>query len=167
VLRIGVVSDSHHRFLHVAAMRERCGQLDWLLHAGDHLADAARIAGDLGVDPAHVRAVAGNCDFPLTEPDELLLELEQVRLLLVHGHRHGVKSGPQRLLYRARELGVRVAIFGHTHIPFLEEAHGVLLLNPGSLSMPRRYGDPPSCAVLEVEGGRVVARHVFLRDDHA
>lgn len=165
MLRIGVVSDSHRQFTYVAAMRERCGRLDWLLHAGDHLSDAARIAADLGVDPACVRAVAGNCDFPETEPDELLLELEQVRILMVHGHRHGVKFGPQRLFYRAQEVGARVAVFGHSHVAFLADAGGVLLLNPGSLSQPRRPGDPPSCAVLELADGQASARLQFLGED--
>lgn len=165
MLRIGVVSDSHRRFAYVPDMREKCGRLDWLLHAGDHLSDAPRIAADLGVDPSRVRAVAGNCDFPETEPDELLLELEQVRILMVHGHRYGVKSGPQRVLYRAQEAGARVAIFGHSHVSFLEEVGGVLLLNPGSLSLPRRPGDLPSCAVLELAGGEVRARLQILGED--
>jgi len=162
MLRVGVVSDSHRRFGLVPSMRDQCGRLDWLLHAGDHLTDAPRIAATLGVDPDRVRGVVGNCDFPATEPAELLLELGGVKVLLVHGHQHGVKSGPQRLLYRAQEVGARVAIFGHSHIPFLEDVNGVLLLNPGSLSMPRRPQDPPSCAVLEIADGAVQARHIYL-----
>jgi len=162
MLRGGVVSDSHRRFGMVASMRAQCGRLDWLLHAGDHLTDAPRIAEAVGVEPDRVRAVAGNCDFPETEPAEVLLELAGVRILLVHGHQHGVKTGPQRLLYRAQEVGARVAVFGHSHIPFLEDVGGVLLLNPGSLSMPRRPQDPPSCAVLELADGAVQARHIFL-----
>ncbi|MFO7273961.1 MAG: metallophosphoesterase [Bacillota bacterium] len=162
MLRVGVVSDTHRRFGLVASMRAQCGQLDWLLHAGDHLTDAPRIAAELGVDPERVRAVAGNCDFLVTEPAELLLELGGVKVLLVHGHQYGVKSGPQRLLYRAKELGARVAVFGHSHVPFLEEVDGVLLLNPGSLSMPRWPQDRPSFAVLELADGAVRAYHVFL-----
>jgi len=167
MLRVGVVSDSHRRFGNVPAMRAQCGRLDWLLHAGDHLADAARIASDLGVDRSRVRAVVGNCDFPATEPAELLLELGGVKLLMVRGHHHGVNAGPQRLLYRAHEVGARVAIFGHSHIPFLEDVGGVLLLNPGSLSLPRRPQDPPSCAVLEIADGTVRAHHVFLGEEAA
>lgn len=167
MLRVGVVSDSHRRFGLVASMRAQCGRLDWLLHAGDHLTDAPRIAAALGVDADRVRAVAGNCDFPATEPAELLLELGGVKVLMVHGHQHGVKAGPQRLFYRAREVGARVAVFGHSHIPFLEDVDGVLLLNPGSLSMPRRPQDPPSCAVLEIADGAVRAYHVFLGGETA
>lgn len=162
MVRIGVVSDSHRGFYHVAEMLAQAGKLDWLLHAGDHLQDAARIAADLGLAPEQVRAVVGNCDYPRTEPGEVLLEVEQVRIYMTHGHLHGVKSNLQRLHYRAQELGARVAIFGHSHVAVVTDVGGVMLLNPGSLSQPRRWEDRPSWALLEVDGHQVTARHFFF-----
>lgn len=91
MVRIGVVSDSHGSYRNVGRMRNECGRLDWFLHAGDHMQDAARIAVNLGVDPSRVRAVVGNCDYPAQKPDELLLEIEGVKIYLTHGHAHGVK----------------------------------------------------------------------------
>lgn len=44
---------------------------------------------------------------------------------------------PLRVVLRARELGCGAALFGHTHIPFLDEGGDVILLNPGSPSQPR------------------------------
>jgi len=161
MLRIGVVSDSHGSFRNLERLRELCGRLDWLLHAGDFLCDAAPIAETLGVDPERVRAVAGNCDFPVTRPGEVLEELEGVRLYLVHGHQLGVKTGLHRIHLRAQEVGARVAIFGHTHVPVLADVGGVMLLKPGSLAKPR-LGEPPSAAVLEVAGGEVRAEQLFL-----
>lgn len=162
MVKIGVVSDSHGSFRNVGRMRNACGRLDWFFHAGDHIADAARIAVNLGVDPSRVRAVAGNCDFPTSKPEDLVVEIEGVRIYMTHGHGYGVKANLQRIHYRAQEVGARVAIFGHSHIPVLTDVGGVLLLNPGSISEPRRPTDPPSCALLEVEQGSVTARHIFF-----
>lgn len=162
MVRIGVVSDSHGNFRNIGRVRNEFGRLDWFLHAGDHLRDAARIATNLGVDPSRVRAVAGNCDVPTTQPEEITVEIEGVKIYMAHGHLHGVKSNPQRLYYRAQELGARVAIFGHSHVPLLADINGVLLFNPGSISLPRRLEDPPSAGVLTIENGDINAWHIFI-----
>lgn len=160
--RIAVVSDSHGNFRHIGRYRNECGRMDWFLHAGDHMKDAARIAVNLGVDPSRVRVVAGNCDYPTTQPEEITVEIEGVKLYMTHGHAYGVKSDLQRIHYRAQEVGARVAIFGHSHVPVLAEVGGILLFNPGSISEPRRPTDPPSGGVLTIENGEVTAQHIFI-----
>lgn len=162
MVRIGVVSDSHLSFRNVGRMRTECGRLDWLLHAGDHLRDADRISANLGIDPSRVRAVVGNCDYPATKPEEVLLEIEGVKIYMTHGHGYGVKSDLQRIHYRGQEVGARVVIFGHSHVAVLAEVDGIMLFNPGSISQPRRLEDPPSCGLLEIEQGQVQARHIFF-----
>ena len=51
-------------------------------------------------------------------------------------HEYGVKMSPLRLRYRAEELGVDVALFGHTHWVFYENLNGIIYLNPGSVGSP-------------------------------
>lgn len=162
MVRIVVVSDSHGNFRHLGRLRNEAGRIDWFLHAGDHIRDAARMADNLGVDPSRVRAVAGNCDFPATQPEEMLLEVEGVKLYMTHGHGYGVKSGLQRIHYRAQEVGARVAIFGHSHLAVLTDVDGIMLFNPGSISEPRRPTDPPSAGILTIENGAVTAQHIFF-----
>lgn len=157
-----MLSDTHGRLSPVQELRGQIGPVDFLLHAGDFFADARRCADIFGLQPDRVAAVVGNCDYPASEPLERVLDLDGTRLLLVHGHRHDAKLGPLRVFYRAQELGCRVAVFGHSHVPVLEEHDGVLLLNPGSPALPRVPGQPGSCAVLELGGGEVRARHVWL-----
>lgn len=159
--RIAVISDSHGTFRHLGKARAAYGKIDWLLHAGDHLQDAQRIAENLGVEPMRVRAVVGNCDQPISYPLEDVVEIEGVRLYLTHGHLFGVSQSLQRIRYRAQELEAQVAIFGHTHVALAEEVDGLLLFNPGSL-IQSRSAEPPSCGLLEVAGGTVTARHIFL-----
>lgn len=162
--RIAVVSDSHGDFRFVGKLRAQMGgRVDWLLHAGDHVYDAPRIANNLGVDPSRVRAVAGNCDHPAYEPVHQVVEVEGVRILITHGHHHGVKESYQRVLYRGLEEGAQIVIFGHSHVPLNVEERGILLFNPGSLSQPRIAGDPPSAGLIQITQGNIDARVLYLR----
>jgi len=161
MIRIAVISDTHGDFRNVGRVRARLGHVDWLLHAGDHFQDAPRVAVNLGVDPARVRAVAGNCDYPVREPSQQMLELDGVKILLTHGHHDGVKHGFQRIYLRAVEAGARVVIFGHSHVALNDDDGRVLLLNPGSLTSPHVSTDSPSCALLEISEGNVTAKLIL------
>jgi uncharacterized protein len=46
-----------------------------------------------------------------------------------------------------------VVLYGHTHLPAVDSAEGMLLVNPG----PLKEGLTPSYAVLTVDGGEVQA----------
>ena len=73
-------------------------------------------------------------------------ELGGVRLFLTHGHLFGVKSGMSRLKLEADRVGADIALFGHTHRPFLEEDGGVWYMNPGA-ARDGHYG------VIEMKDG--------------
>jgi putative phosphoesterase len=98
--------------------------------------------------------VRGNCD---TEVDQMVLPfpiLAETALLFVdgrtwfacHGHRTGANPTANDL--PALPAG-SVVLSGHTHIPVLENNEdGILLLNPGSVSIPKG-GFAPSYAIYE------------------
>lgn len=161
-MRVLVVSDTHGGTRPLAALREQAGAVDWLLHAGDCLADVPAVAAIFAVPSDRCLAVAGNSDYPTREPAEALLELSGVRIWVTHGHRFHVQQDPDGLLLPAQERGARVAVFGHSHLPLAREAAGVLLFNPGSPGYSRRPDRVGSCGVLELDGGRVQARHLWL-----
>jgi predicted phosphodiesterase len=50
----------------------------------------------------------------------------------------------------------RVIVFGHSHVPWLEDEGGLLLLNPGSPTDKRRQPDL-TFALLRAEDGEVEA----------
>ena len=96
--------------------------------------------------------VKGNCDqFGL---EEKIVEVEGVKILLVHGHNHGVKSGYLRLSLYAKQKGCSVVIFGHTHIPFVSEEDGLLMINPGTCSY---YGQMKTYACISISNGKATA----------
>ena len=105
--------------------------------------------------------VRGNCD---TEVDQMVLPfpiLAETALLFVdgrtwfacHGHRAGANPTAKDL---PKLPAGSVVLSGHTHIPVLEEnAEGVLLFNPGSVSIPKG-GFPASYGVYEDGGFAVI-----------
>ncbi|MBR5948063.1 MAG: metallophosphoesterase [Clostridia bacterium] len=163
MLRYGVLSDTHGVSPAIEAALNAIGEVDGYLYLGDVGSDAERIAKQTG-KPVH--AVRGNCDTlsfsGKDNPVELVLELEDVRLLLLHGHRHEVDMyTTYAARQRAIELKCDALVYGHTHIPQLVQRDGIIVLNPGSPARPRA-GSKPACAVIELENGRMRAKIITL-----
>lgn len=138
------------------ALRPYLERADVILHAGD-LMDLDILEDLAGYAPTH--AVRGNLDPPEAElPEAVELDLNGARVAMVHDS--GRKEGRRRRMAR-RFPGARVAVFGHSHIPLLEDEDGLMLLNPGSPTDKRRQPEY-TFAVLEVEEGCVGARILAL-----
>jgi putative phosphoesterase len=96
----------------------------------------------LAISPVY--AVHGN-----VESDDVMATLLAKRAIEVGGCVIGMihKLG-QRKTYAATACAefpeARVVVFGHSHIPLIEEAEGLLLLNPGSATDRRGQ---PTCTV--------------------
>ena len=156
-MKLIVISDTHGR---ADAYIERVLRLhpdrDAVLFLGDGIRDF------LGLDLRNLFAVRGNCDVYCLDdvPDERLLTFDGVRILMMHGHTHSVKSGTARLLAYARARGADVVLYGHTHEPIeryvrnSDEERGIYLFNPGSLGEPR--GNAPSYGVIEIKKGQLL-----------
>lgn len=100
--------------------------------------------------------VRGNCDWlsPLWAdcPEEQLLSFAGHTLLLTHGAAYGVKNGTGLLETAAAEKGADIALFGHTHTPYLHTfpagsrigarvlERPLYLFNPGSIGYGGSFG---------------------------
>jgi putative phosphoesterase len=167
VTRLAVISDTHipvRAFDLPATAWRVIESSDGVLHGGDIM--SAEFLGRLRERSRQLWAVRGNNDHdpPLRDlPDTAELDLDGVRLAMVHdsGTSHGRR---QRL--RSRFPGARVVVFGHSHMPLLDDDGDLLLLNPGSPTDRRRM---PSftMAVVEVHDGRVDAQLVDLGRERA
>ena len=65
-------------------------------------------------------------------------------------------------LEKVFDTEVDIVIFGHTHYPVVEEFQGILMLNPGSPSLPKQIRRLGQVAVLELDGDRKSAEIIDL-----
>ena len=143
-LKLLILSDSH-RVVEPMIRAVRHVRPDHLIHLGDLVTDADALAAQFPQLP--LISVSGNCDFLDRSQETRIVELGGVRLLLTHGHRHGVKQDLLRLSLAAREAQAQAALFGHTHRAMAEQRDGLWLINPGSCGPTLR----PTCAVIEID----------------
>ena len=132
------------------------GKADLILHAGDLI--EASVLDELSLY-APVRAVKGNVDPPdVNLPETLEFDFGGARIAMIHDS--GRKEGRRKRLKR-RFPDARVVVFGNSHVPFLEDENGLLLLNPGSPTDKRRQPHH-TFALLRTEEGDVRAEIVVL-----
>lgn len=86
-----------------------------------------------------------------TLPKELVVEAEGLRIGMVHIP--GPLAGREERLC-ARFPGCDAVVYGHTHVPQVEERDGVWILNPGSPT-DRRKEPAHSMLELEIAGGKL------------
>jgi putative phosphoesterase len=142
--RIGVISDTHipkHAPRVPDAALRSFADVELILHAGD-LSSLAVL--DQLAAYAPVEAVQGNVELP-----EVQAALPIKREIVVGGCAIGlVHILGERARYartaRREFPSARVVVFGHSHIPYVEDADGLLLLNPGSATVRRAQ---PHCTV--------------------
>jgi|SRR3712207_217 len=148
-MRLLILSDSHQSIDRLNKLVELIhDEIDIIIHAGDNYRDAVFLR-ERTKKP--IIAVVGNCDFESADI-EISFELEGVKFFLTHGHRYSVKYGPDVLVTKALEEGANIAIYGHSHIKFDSYVSGLLVINPGSLSLPRD-GSRGSYVVMDIENG--------------
>ena len=162
---VGVLSDTHIPVVVPRLPREILDILldegvTLILHAGDMVVSS--VVDDL-LEVAPVRAVAGNMDKPRVReewPLRDVIQVEDVKIGLVHGWGppHDL---PARVLETFSGEGVACVVFGHSHVPYNKRERGVLLFNPGTPT-DTRFSSVKSLGILEVEGGEIRGRHIFL-----
>ena len=134
---IAVVSDTHRMIKYINLAKELIKGADILIHLGDNIDDVAILENNFN---GKVYAVAGNCDYSSKYPKEAVIEVNGRKIFFTHGDLYGVKRSINSIYYRGRELEVDIVLFGHTHEQIIEEEQGIILMNPGSISLPRLKG---------------------------
>ncbi len=146
-----IVSDSHRNRQPLDALDRLFKENDYIIHLGDLSSDGGYIRSKY---PDKTIVINGNCDFDKLGDDERVLDVEGVKIFMCHGHMYGVKHQLKRLAEAAKSKGCSVALYGHTHIPKIDEIDGVKLINPGTLS---RYSEMTYC-FMAVNNGKVVEK---------
>lgn len=153
--RIGVLSDTHGKLREeVAEILREC---DVILHAGD--INTPKVMESLqAIAPLYI--VRGNADKEWAEeiPEMLSEEICGLQVFMVHNKKQIPKdTGDYDLV-----------VFGHSHKYEERKEGNCLYLNPGSCG-PRRFSQPVTIAVLEVEeaGNLRVIRKDIVQDAQA
>lgn len=152
-MKIIVVSDSH-------------GSVDLLFDAirKNSKAEVIAFCGDghndiEGVKKAFpdkmVIAVKGNCDWCCDYAYLEEITLCGRKIIITHGHMYGVKEGYSRINYFAQSVNADIALFGHTHSPYLDYDGRVLLMNPGSIGYHREYG------ILDIDDNGTITASLY------
>jgi putative phosphoesterase len=152
-LTLGIISDTH---LHardagrlpseILDLYRRFG-VDLIVHGGD-IVDQAVI--DLLETVAPVIAVHGNnepLDLWKALPERIILEAGPWTIGIAHGH-----GGPsaRKTVLTAFPVPVDFVIYGHSHIPMIEEVGGVRYFNPGSPT-DRRWAQHFGIGVVQID----------------
>jgi len=153
-VKILVFSDSHGRTdLMESITRHHVQDISAVCFLGDVLRDQAKLQN--AFPNLDIYAVPGNCDLGSRLEPVQVVELGGVKILLTHGHLHGVKRGYGTIAAYAAEVGVNACFFGHSHVPIVFEEGGIIFLNPGSITQPRGSMGK-SYAMVEIAEGRVL-----------
>ena len=124
-MKICVISDSHGRNKSLEDLI-KLNDFDYVFFLGDGLNDLRDIEYE------NIKKVSGNCDFFSSIAETQVFTIRGIKILITHGHKFKVKVNTSLLLKYAKEQGVKLVCYGHTHKSSLEVIDGVMLLNPGA-----------------------------------
>ena len=158
MVKLLVISDLHYpeRGNPIPILEKlRNYKFDYIIGVGDY--------GEMGIEllkkyfPEHFRnnkvtLVKGNCD-SLSLPEEEVIEINQYRVGIIHGHQVEPRGNLNGLYYIASKLKANILLNGHTHIPLFTYYRGVYFLNPGSAGgaiSGEGIKPPNSAAILEL-----------------
>lgn len=128
-----IISDNHgdQRILERVTQQWQ-EQVDLMIHCGD-----SEMAPTLPVMQRFKVAVLGNNDWGLDYPLEQTVVTAGQRIYATHGHRYQVNTTLTPLMLKGEEQGADLVCYGHTHQLAVTVESGMLIINPGSISLPR------------------------------
>lgn len=169
-MKIGIMSDSHGNYEALRLAVESFGHIDAILHAGDILYHPPRLQNFKGYDlvksvdflnslSVPIIACQGNCDSDVyTE----LLPFYEGRITNIYAVKdfniiinHGHKLNEAAMVSLAKDNNAKIFLSGHTHVPVLYKKDGVVLLNPGSIAIPRFPDVFPDPTASVIESGMI------------
>ena len=145
--KIMIVSDSHGNNQYLNKALEEEGTFDLFLHLGDLEGSEYFIESFV---EGKKELIAGNNDYYVEYPNEKMIEVMGYRIWMTHGHRYQVYMGVSALREAGIQKGADIILFGHIHQPYLEQ-EDTIILNPGSISLPRQSDRVPTYAVMEID----------------
>lgn len=143
-MKIVVLSDTHGDAEIISTVFNQEQDADVFFHCGD---------SELSYNDDHFNdmiRVKGNCDFDDNFENDIIVNLDDRKVFITHGHLYDIKTTLALLNDQAQEADADFVFFGHSHLMGAEVINNRLFLNPGSLTLPRD-GNAKSYATVEWE----------------
>ena len=150
-MKIGIMSDTHGSLLYFEKALNVLSDCDVLLHGGDVLYHGPRNDIPEGYNPKkfietlnkleNIVIVKGNCDadvdqmvieHPIQSP-YVMSQFGEIRIILNHGY---IES-EEEIIDKAKKMGGDILVLGHTHVKKLYMDDNLIVINPGSTSIPK------------------------------
>lgn len=148
-MKIGFISDTHGGYEEFLKGLDIFGDIDYIVHTGDVLGYG--MSGECPLSfhikgMSNIYIVRGNGDY--YDSEKILdrkLEYQKgynfkkdgvsVRILASHSHKEGVYSLINKGIYENYDI----LAYGHSHVKHLEKINNLIVINPGSPTLPRDY----------------------------
>ena len=165
LMKILIISDTHMpkkgTLIPEAIIAILKSGVDVILHAGDW---TEKFVCEELLKYAPVHGVKGNVDTDIWSkdlPEKVILQFEEVRIAIVHGHLGNGRSTPERAFRAFEKDEVDLIVFGHSHIPFHEKKDNKVLFNPGSPTDKRRQKQF-SFGIATIDKSTVTLKHHYF-----
>ncbi|MBO8137998.1 MAG: phosphodiesterase [Desulfotomaculum sp.] len=175
-MKIGVLSDTHGSLKYFEQAMDFLNDCDYIIHGGDVLYHGPRNPLPEGYDPKtlaekinninNIIFTRGNCDadvdqmvinHPIQSP-YVFTQLGRLKVFLCHGY----KKEKKELVEMAKKFNANLFIYGHTHIKELYRDGNLIVLNPGSISLPKdgthsaAVIEDNSIKLIDINSGKVI-----------
>lgn len=150
-MKIGVMSDTHGSLTYFEKALDVLSDCDVLIHGGDILYHGPRNDIPEGYNPKgliskinsldNIIIARGNCDadvdqmvinHPIQSP-YVMSQFGETRIVTTHGY----TDSKEDTINKAKSMGADILILGHTHVKELYLDENLVVLNPGSTSIPK------------------------------
>jgi hypothetical protein len=149
-MRIGVVSDSHGEVDNLKKAAEKLvkdHKVKVIVHLGDDF-DDPEVLKHLDVKIVKVPGVFSAYYQDNNIPNRVIETFDDRRVLITHTRYSHENDLPEDI--KPEEItNIDAVLYGHTHIPAIDEERGIIYINPGHLKTEDKKGFPPSFAVVD------------------
>lgn len=148
--KILVVSDTHGNKseLKKLILDNPC---DYTFFLGDTTNDIDDVKKEIEIPNLYI--VKGNWDIGFKYKTREYLKIDDIKILLVHGHGLDVKNNLNTLIDLAKKEKVDLVCYGHTHIQRENIVDEIVFVNPGAYSNFK--GGQYTFAVIQIDNKKI------------
>lgn len=177
-MKLGIISDTHGSLFYFEKALNYLKDADRIIHLGDYLYHGPRNPLPKGYDPMKLSEIlknfkkrtfiTGNCDSPI---DLKLLNIPEPTPYSIESYgpynfffTHGWDPNLEDSISLTKKYKCQYLIHGHTHISKYEEQSGIIIINPGSVSIPKE-NTPHSILIIDILENKINFKFIDILKD--